>query len=79
MKKTQIGTVVSDKMQNTAVVEVALWKIHRIIKKRYQRHQRFMAHNPENTYKIGDRVEIAETRPQSKNKRWEITRKLETK
>jgi small subunit ribosomal protein S17 len=79
MKKTQVGTVVSDKMQNTAVVEVALWKIHRIIKKRYKRHQRFMAHNPENTYKVGDKVEIVETKPLSKNKRWEITRKVEVK
>lgn len=79
MRKTQTGVVVSDKMQSTAVVEVVLWKIHRIIKKRYKRHQRFMANNPENMYKTGDKVEITETRPQSKNKRWEITRKLETK
>lgn len=77
MKKTQVGTVVSDKMQNTAVVEVTLWKTHRIIKKRFRRHSKFMAHNPENTYKTGDRVEIAETRPLSRNKRWIIVRKVE--
>jgi small subunit ribosomal protein S17 len=76
MKKTQIGTVVSDKMQKTAVVEVTLWKTDRIIKKRYKRYRRFMAHNPENAYKVGDKVEIVETRPLSKNKRWEIRRKI---
>jgi small subunit ribosomal protein S17 len=75
MRKTITGVVVSDKMQQTAVVEVARQKIHPIIKKRYTRNSRFMAHNPENAYKIGDEVVIAETRPMSKNKRWEITGK----
>lgn len=77
MGKTQVGVIVSDKMQSTAVVEVTLWKIHRIIKKRYKRHNKFMASNPGNTYKTGEMVEIMETRPQSKNKRWEIVRKIE--
>lgn len=77
MKKTQVGVVVSDKMQNTAVVEVTLWKTHRIIKKRYRRHNRFMAENPNNSYKTGDMVEIVESKPLSKNKRWEIVRKVE--
>jgi len=75
MRKTMTGIVVSDKMQLTAVVEVASQKIHPLIKKRYTRENRFMAHNPENSYKIGDTVVIAETRPTSKNKRWEITGK----
>ena len=73
MRKTMMGVVVSDKMQQTAVVAVTTQKIHPIIKKRYNRTNRFMAHNPENTYKTGDQVVIAETRPQSKNKNWEIT------
>ena len=38
MKKTLQGTVVSDKMQSTAVVEVVVWKINTVLKKRYQRH-----------------------------------------
>lgn len=79
MKKTQIGTVVSDKMQNTAVIEVAIWKKHRILKKRYQQHHRFMAENPDNTYKIGDVVEAVESRPLSRNKRWVITKKIDVK
>ncbi len=79
MRKTQIGTVVSDKMQNTAIVEVQVWKTHLILDKRYKRHAKFMAHNAENQYKIGDLVEIAETKPLSRNKHWEITKKIENK
>jgi small subunit ribosomal protein S17 len=75
MRKTLTGVVVSDKMQQTAVIEVARQKIHPILEKRYTRNSRFMAHNPDNTYKTGDTVVIAETRPMSKNKRWEITGK----
>ncbi len=75
MRKTMSGVVVSDKMQLTAVVKVSRQKIHPIIGKRYTRSNTFMAHNPENAYKTGDQVVIAETRPLSKNKRWEITGK----
>ena len=77
MKKTQIGVVVSNKMQDTAVIEVTLWKVHPIIKKRYKRHHKFMAHNPGNVFKSGETVEISETRPMSRNKRWEIVRKID--
>lgn len=76
-QKTQIGTIVSDKMQQTAVIEVALWKTHRIIKKRYQRHHRFMAENPDNQYKMGEMVEIAETSPLSRHKHWKIIGRVE--
>lgn len=76
-KKVLVGVVVSDKMQNTAVIEVEVWKTHRLLKKRYVRHNRFFAHNPENTYKMGDRVEISQTAPQSRHKHWLITHKIE--
>ena len=79
MKKTQIGFITSDKMDQSAVVEVAVWKTHPIIKKRYQRHQKYLVHNPENSFKLGDQVEIVETKPLSKRKRWTITRKLGVK
>jgi small subunit ribosomal protein S17 len=75
MRKTMQGIVVSDKMQSTAVIEVASQKIHPVIKRRYRRTKRFLAHNPENTYKAGDRVVIAETKPTSRLKRWEIVGK----
>lgn len=77
MKRTQVGKIVSDKMQETAVIEVVVWKTHRVFGKRYQRNHRFMAHNPANTYKLGDTVEIAETRPISRHKSWLIVRKIE--
>lgn len=73
MRKTMTGIIVSDKMQQTAVIAVTTQKIHPIIKKRYKRVGKFMAHNPENTYKTGDKVVIAETKPMSRHKNWEIT------
>lgn len=76
-KKTLIGKIVSDKMLQSAVIQVAVWKTNRVIKKRYQRHHRFMAHNPDNTYKTGDIVEIVETKPMSRNKHWLILRKVD--
>ena len=79
LRKSQIGTVVSDKMQNTAIVEVAVWKMNQILHKRYQQTTKFMAHNADNQYKSGDIVEITESRPLSKNKSWTITRKIDKK
>ncbi len=76
MRKILNGMVVSDKMQKTAVVEVTSQKIHPLFGKRYRRGKRFMAENPENTFKVGDFVEIGETKPNSKNKRWEIIKKV---
>lgn len=76
-KKVLVGTVVSDKMVRTAIVEVPVWKIHRVLKKRYQRHTRLMVENPDNTYKVGDLVEITETSPLSRHKHWAITRKVD--
>ncbi len=77
MRKTLTGVVVSDKMQKTAVVEVTTQKIHPIIGKRYKRTSKYKAHNPEDQFKTGDHVVIAETRPLSRDKRWEITGKVQ--
>ena len=73
VRKTRVGIIVSDKMTNTAVVRVEAWKVRRVIKKRYKRHSRFMAENPNNKYQTGDLVRIAESKPLSLNKRWVIT------
>lgn len=78
MGKTMIGTVVSTKMQRTAVVEVELWRKHRLYQKRYRQSRRFLVDNPDNAYQFGDRVEIVETRPLSKLKHWRIVRKVST-
>lgn len=75
MKKNQFGIIVSDKMEQSAVVEVEVWKTHRILKKRYKRHEKYLVHNPENKFKAGDLVEISESKPISHRKRWTITRK----
>jgi small subunit ribosomal protein S17 len=73
------GTIVSDKMQKTAVVEILRLKKHPKYKKYYKVNQKFKAHNPENQYKTGDKVLMRETRPMSKDKRWEIIGKEEVK
>ena len=79
MRKTQIGVIVSDKMQKTAIVEVVVWKTHQILNKRYQRHNRFMANNPNDQYKTGETVEIIETKPLSRRKSWKIVGRIDIK
>ncbi|MDR0884213.1 MAG: 30S ribosomal protein S17 [Oscillospiraceae bacterium] len=72
MRKTRVGTVVSDKMDKTIVVAVADRVRHPKYGKIINRTIRFKAHDEENTAGIGDRVEIMETRPLSKDKRWRL-------
>lgn len=74
-KRQLIGTIVSDKMNKTAVVEVEYLKFHPKYKKYYKERKKFKAHNPENRYKEGEKVIIEETRPLSKEKRWWIIRR----
>lgn len=76
MNKILKGTVVSDKMTKTAVVEVMRLKKHPKYKKYYKVSKRFKAHNPEDQYHTGDNVWIQETRPMSKDKRWRIVSKV---
>ncbi|TSD05017.1 MAG: small subunit ribosomal protein S17 [Parcubacteria group bacterium Greene0714_36] len=66
------GTVVSNKMQKTAVVRVDALKKHPKYEKYYRTSRKFKAHDAENEYRIGDVVWIQETRPLSKEKRWKI-------
>ena len=72
------GTVVSDKMQKTAVVEVRREERHKMYGRSFWTTRRFKAENPENMYRTGDEVVIAETRPLSRGKRWRIIEKLTT-
>jgi small subunit ribosomal protein S17 len=72
MKRQLQGTVVSDKMQKTAVVAVSYEKKHPKYLKYYTVTRRFKAHNENNQYKTGDVVTIEETRPLSKDKRFVI-------
>ena len=71
-KKKRVGTVISDKMDKTIVVLVERNAMHPVYKKVIKLHSKFKAHNPNNEAKIGDVVEIMETRPLSKTKRWHL-------
>ncbi len=74
--KTLLGKVVSNKMQKTVVVEVERKFRHRKYKKVIYRHKKYKAHNEDLDLKIGDIVEIVETRPISKDKHFKVVRKL---
>ncbi|HBB36605.1 MAG: 30S ribosomal protein S17 [Candidatus Moranbacteria bacterium GW2011_GWC1_45_18] len=71
-KKYIEGKVASDKMARTVVVAVNTMKTHPKYLKRYLVTKKFKAHDPENRFKVGDKVKIQETRPTSKGKKWEV-------
>jgi len=77
MRKTRIGRVVSDKMDKTIVVAVEDNIMHPLYKKTIKRTTKFKAHDENNECRVGDRVEIMETRPLSKEKRWRLVRIIE--
>jgi small subunit ribosomal protein S17 len=68
------GIVVSDKMQKSVVVAVERQVRDPLYGKILRRTSKFMAHDEEDVAKAGDRVEITETRPMSRRKRWRVTR-----
>jgi small subunit ribosomal protein S17 len=76
--KELIGTVISNKMQKTIVVEVTRKKAHPMYKRVIAIRKKFYAHDEKNEAHTGDSVKIEESRPLSKLKRWtlkEIVRK----
>ena len=75
--KTRIGKVVSDKMDKTIVVAVEDIEQHKIYKKAVKKTVKFKAHDEENDAHIGDTVQIMETRPLSKDKRWRLVQVVE--
>ena len=77
LRKTMIGTVVSDKMDKTVVVAVADSVAHPIYKKTVKRTYKLKAHDEANECKVGDKVEVMETRPLSKDKRWRLVEIVE--
>ena len=72
-----IGIVRSDKMEKTVVVEVTHRMLHRTYKKYVSRRQRYKAHDEQNTAHVGDKVQIVESRPLSRDKRWRLQKVLE--
>ncbi len=77
MRKTQVGRVVSDKMQKTVVVAVETTFRHPLYGKVLRRTEKYYAHDEEERARMGDKVLIAETRPLSKLKRWRVVEVLE--
>ena len=77
LRKTQVGKVVSDKMDKTIVVAVEDSVKHPLYKKVVKRTIKFKAHDENNEAGIGDRVRIMETRPLSKEKRWRLVTIIE--
>jgi small subunit ribosomal protein S17 len=75
-RRTKIGMVVSDKMQKTVVVTVENFRRHPLYGRPIRRTKRFKVHDETNECKIGDQVEIAESRPISKEKHWVVSQIL---
>ena len=76
-RKTRIGKVVSDKMDKTIVVAIEELVQHKLYKKSVKRTVKFKAHDENNEAQVGDRVQIMETRPLSREKRWRLVKILE--
>ncbi|MGH9868804.1 MAG: 30S ribosomal protein S17 [Candidatus Polarisedimenticolia bacterium] len=74
MRASKVGVVVSDHMSKTAIVAVERMVKHPAYKRIVRRTSRFFAHDEQNQARVGDQVEIVETRPMSKNKRWRVAR-----
>ena len=73
-RKVYRGTVVSDKMDKTITVVVETKKVHPLYGKRVKYSKKFKAHDENNEARIGDRVEIMETRPLSATKRFRLVK-----
>ncbi len=77
LRKTRIGTVVSDKMDKTITVSIERKVPHPIYKKYFKKTTKLMAHDEKGECNIGDKVKIMETRPLSAKKRWRLIEILE--
>src|ERR1700704_1247527 len=71
-RNTKIGRVVSTKMSKTIVVQVIMKRAHPLYRRVVAKSKKFYAHDESNTAHVGDTVEIEETRPMSKLKRWRL-------
>ena len=77
LRKTRVGKVVSNKMEKTVVVAIEDNVKHPLYKKIIKNTIRLKAHDENNSCGIGDRVQIMETRPLSKDKRWRVVEIIE--
>ena len=77
LRKTRVGIVVSDKMDKTIVVAIQDNVKHKVYSKIIKRTTKIHAHDEKNECNIGDKVEVMETRPLSKTKRWRLVEIIE--
>jgi small subunit ribosomal protein S17 len=73
-RRKLVGRVTSDKMNKTVVVEVSRYSLDRVYKKYVKQRSKYKAHDENNEYKVGDRVEIQESHPMSREKRFKVIR-----
>ncbi len=76
-RKVRVGVVVSNRMDKTVVVAVERIMRHPLYGKTVKRTKKFHAHDENNECQVGDVVEIMETRPLSKTKRWRVSRVIQ--
>jgi len=77
LRKTRIGKVVSDKMDKTVVVAIETQVRHPLYGKTMKRTYRLKAHDENNECQVNDIIEVMETKPLSKDKRWRFVRLVE--
>ena len=75
-QRTRVGVVASDKMDKSVTVRVERTVQHPMYKRYIRRSTKFMAHDEANDCRVGDTVEIVESRPLSSRKRWRVRRVL---
>lgn len=76
-RRTKVGIVVSNKMEKSIVVETNRLVRHKLYGKIIRSNVRYIAHDPDNVCRVGDRVLIEECRPMSRNKRWRMREIIE--
>lgn len=76
-RKRLVGRVTSDKMQKTVVVSVETLKRHPLYNKVIRRTNKYKAHNPNDAARLGDIVQIVESQPMSREKRWSVEKVLQ--
>ncbi|MDR3186194.1 MAG: 30S ribosomal protein S17 [Christensenellaceae bacterium] len=77
LRKTRIGVVISDKMDKTVVIAVERRVQHPLYKKYIRQTKKFKVHDENNECGIGDKIEVMETRPISKDKNWRLVNIIE--
>ncbi|KAF0150853.1 MAG: 30S ribosomal protein S17 [Ignavibacteria bacterium] len=77
LRKTKIGTVVSNKMEKSIIVAIERRVAHPIYRKYFKKTTKLMAHDEKNECGLGDVVKIMETRPLSKSKKWRLVEIVE--